>query len=372
MPISTISSKEELLFFSDPTSLERSIRKEKHTSSIDTTSTTSIDTTFTTSIDTTSTTSIDTSDRATIDSSTRTSIDTNPRADIVATLVLQRDENGDLHDPGGHQCNAAGQKIDGQGTAILEPFAATEDAKVPLQRSLVDLIRFYTNRATQILLLDTPTLAQVTSDYFNRQQHGKIDRQQYGSVDREQQKSSDRQPSMPYRTTEKISQQSTEAPKQEQLTIAEIFFVESVNRRHLQGIDRRHLPGIDRHQTDGYEPVMERHATKEEIPVEKRVKSRKRYITKHLRREVNKEELKGFQKRVKRVPKDMSFEDAYHKYRLGNFFKESREPNKDIELLFNKVSRKPKRTLKKEQDPGKFLISCSIHSHHLPNSLYDI
>ncbi|XP_013679666.1 uncharacterized protein LOC106384211 [Brassica napus] len=50
---------------------------------------------------------------------------------------------------------------------------------------------------------------------------------------------------------------------------------------------------------------------------------------------------------------------------------ESRETDKDIELLFNKVSRKPKRTLKKEQDPGKFLIPCSIHSHHLPNALCD-
>ncbi|KAF3522044.1 hypothetical protein F2Q69_00048392 [Brassica cretica] len=67
----------------------------------------------------------------------------------------------------------------------------------------------------------------------------------------------------------------------------------------------------------------------------------------------------------------MTFEDAYHKYRLGNFFRESRETDKDIELLFNKVSRKPKRTLKKEQDPGKFLIPCSIHSHHLPNALCD-
>ncbi|KAF2609096.1 hypothetical protein F2Q68_00044062 [Brassica cretica] len=72
------------------------------------------------------------------------------------------------------------------------------------------------------------------------------------------------------------------------------------------------------------------------------------------------------------VPKDMSFEDAYHKYRLGNFFRESRETDKDIELLFNKVSHKPKRTLKKEQDPGKFLIPCSIHSHHLPNAVCDI
>ncbi|KAF2545792.1 hypothetical protein F2Q70_00020914 [Brassica cretica] len=74
-----------------------------------------------------------------IDSSTRTWIDTNPRADW--TLVLQRDENGDLHDHRGHLCNAAGQRIDGKGTAILEPSAATEDAKVPLQRSLADLTR---------------------------------------------------------------------------------------------------------------------------------------------------------------------------------------------------------------------------------------
>ncbi|WZZ00178.1 hypothetical protein YC2023_072506 [Brassica napus] len=116
---------------------------------------------------------------------------------------------------------------------------------------------------------------------------------------------------------------------------------------------------------------MERQATKEEISVEKRVKSRKQYIPKQLRREVNKEELEGFHKRVKRVPKDMSFEDIYHKYRLGCFFRESRETDKDIELLFNKISRKPKRTLKKEQDPGKFLIPCSIHSPHLLNALCD-
>ncbi|KAG5388061.1 hypothetical protein IGI04_029602 [Brassica rapa subsp. trilocularis] len=49
-----------------------------------------------------------------------------------------------------------------------------------------------------------------------------------------------------------------------------------------------------------------------------------------------------------------------------------REIDKDIELLFNKVSRKPKKTLNKEQNPGKFLISCSIHNHHLPNALCDI
>ncbi|WZZ59560.1 hypothetical protein YC2023_059667 [Brassica napus] len=139
MHISTKRSKDELLFFSDPLHLERSIHKEKRT----------------TSIDTTSTTSIDTCDRVTIDSSTRTSIDTNPRADMVATLVLQRDENGDLHELEGHMCNEVGQKIDGQWTAILEPFAAIEDAKIPRQRTLADLIwprQFYTNRSAIKLL----------------------------------------------------------------------------------------------------------------------------------------------------------------------------------------------------------------------------
>ena len=87
------------------------------------------------------------------------------------------------------------------------------------------------------------------------------------------------QTSVCLKTTENISQQSAEAPDQEQSTLAETSFVESV--------EIRHLPGIGRHQTDGYEPAMERQATKEEIPVEKRVKYRKPYIPKHLRREVN-------------------------------------------------------------------------------------
>ncbi|KAF3532123.1 hypothetical protein DY000_02040927 [Brassica cretica] len=347
VPISTRSSKEELLFYSDPTRLERSIRKEDRISSIDTTSTTSIDTT--------STTLIDICDRATIDSSTRTLIDTNPRADMVATLVLQRDENGYLHDPGGHLCNATGQKIDGQGTAILEPSAAAED-KVPLQRSLADLTRpsqFYTNRCQchdarrpdfAARHPHAPTLSRVKRDNIDRQQHDVINRQQHWSIDRQQQKSSNRQPPIPYRTsvclktTEKISQQSAKALEQKQ-TLAETSFVESVDRRHLPCIDRRHLPSIDRHQTDGYEPAIERQATKEEITVEKRVKSRKPYIPKHLRREVN--NLKDFTKG------------------------ESWETDKDIELLFDKISRKT------QEDTEKFLILCSIHRHHLPNALCD-
>ena len=225
------------------------------------------------------------------------------------------------------------------------------------------------------------------TDDINRHYHDVIDRQQERSTERHQQASSDKQLPMtcqvrlldleahrlnatwnPFqtsfclRTAEKTNQQPAYAPGQEQLTLAETCFVESV--------DRRHQPSVGRHQMDGHEPVMERQATKERISTEKRMKSRKPYIPNHLRREVQNVKFNGFHKRVKRVPKDMSFEVAFHKYRHGNLFLESRETDKYIELLCNKVSCKPKRALKNEQDPGKFLIPCCIHSHNFPNALY--
>ena len=133
MSISTRSSKEKELFFSDPTRLERSIRKEKCAALFDTNSSLLIDT----------------CEGATIDTSTRASFDTIPRADnMVAALVLIRDRNGDLHDPEGHLCNAAGQKINGHGDVIHEPSVATEDAKVLRQRTIAEWIRhsqLYTN-----------------------------------------------------------------------------------------------------------------------------------------------------------------------------------------------------------------------------------
>ncbi|KAF3574184.1 hypothetical protein F2Q69_00059029 [Brassica cretica] len=123
---------------------------------------------------------------------------------------------------------------------------------------------------------------------------------------------------------------------------------ESIDSNMVASIDKssrvliihpRHIKSIDQCQWDGYEPSMEKQETEEGVQSEKRVKSSKVFIPKYLWREVNKVELDGFHKRVKRVPKDMSFEDAYYKYRPGNFFRESRETDKDIEMLFNKVRR---------------------------------
>ena len=84
----------------------------------------------------------DTCEGETIDTSTRVSFDAIPRADnMVAALVLIRDRNGDLHDPEGHLCNAAGQKIDRHGAVIHETSVATEDAKVLRQRKIAKWIR---------------------------------------------------------------------------------------------------------------------------------------------------------------------------------------------------------------------------------------
>ncbi|KAF3485221.1 hypothetical protein F2Q69_00052132 [Brassica cretica] len=118
----------------DPASLERSIRKEARFSSIDNTTCSSIDfcqppstQTLVSSTDTrsplstedTHLPSTDIFHPTSIDTSVRTSIDTEPR-DMVATLILVRDDRGNLHDQKGHLRNAACQRIDAQGVAIPE------------------------------------------------------------------------------------------------------------------------------------------------------------------------------------------------------------------------------------------------------------
>ncbi|KAF2588807.1 hypothetical protein F2Q70_00039047 [Brassica cretica] len=107
MPSSTGSNKEtQLIFSSDPASLERLIRKEIRSSSIDNNTSSSVDSrqppstqTPVSSTDTRSSPStedtplpsIDTFHPISIDTSVRTSIDTEPR-DMVATLILVLDE----------------------------------------------------------------------------------------------------------------------------------------------------------------------------------------------------------------------------------------------------------------------------------------
>ncbi|KAF3595196.1 hypothetical protein DY000_02022069 [Brassica cretica] len=81
---------------------------------------------------------------------------------MIATLVLQRDENGDLHDPDGHLCNAVGQKLDAQGTAIPEHDTDATGAAIHVDeaarpRTLADYNRpheYYTNRSAILSLVE--------------------------------------------------------------------------------------------------------------------------------------------------------------------------------------------------------------------------
>ncbi|KAF2613064.1 hypothetical protein F2Q70_00011973 [Brassica cretica] len=133
MSSSTRSNKEtQLLFSPDPASLERSIRKEARSSSINNNTRSSLDfvqpqstqtlvpSTNTRSPPSTEDTHLPSTDivrPTSIDTPSQTSIDTEPR-DMVAILILVRDDNGNLHDQEGHLRNAAGRRIYAQGDAI--------------------------------------------------------------------------------------------------------------------------------------------------------------------------------------------------------------------------------------------------------------
>ncbi|KAF2614348.1 hypothetical protein F2Q70_00011577 [Brassica cretica] len=106
MPSSTRSNKEtQLLFSPDPASLERSIRKEVLSSSIDNNTCSSLDFRQPPSTKDIHLPSTDIFHPTSIDTSVQTSIDTEPR-DMVATLILVCDERGDLYDQEGHLRNA--------------------------------------------------------------------------------------------------------------------------------------------------------------------------------------------------------------------------------------------------------------------------
>ncbi|KAF3495893.1 hypothetical protein DY000_02053232 [Brassica cretica] len=142
MPSSTRSNKESQLIFSpDPASLERTIRKEERSLLTDNNTSVSLysaqppsdqtpvpstNSRSPLSIDNTKLPSTDTLHPTSIDIPSQTSIDTEPR-DMVATLILVRNNNGDLHDQQGHLHNAVGQRIDAQGAAIPEPDATTTE-----------------------------------------------------------------------------------------------------------------------------------------------------------------------------------------------------------------------------------------------------
>ena len=153
MPSSTRSNKDKhLLFSEDPAHLERTIRKDQRSTSLDAAAFTSTDSRTQPSTDTRSSSSTDLHRSTSIDNTPRTSIDHQSR-NMVAIVILRQDENGNLYDQDGHLRNATGQKLDAQGNVIPDTDATgaaqpVEEAARP--RALADYNRpdeYYANRS---------------------------------------------------------------------------------------------------------------------------------------------------------------------------------------------------------------------------------
>ncbi|XP_013617458.1 PREDICTED: uncharacterized protein LOC106323970 [Brassica oleracea var. oleracea] len=81
----------------------------------------------------------------------------------------------------------------------------------------------------------------------------------------------------------------------------------------------------------------------------------------HLMDPISEEQLVGFNKMVRRLPKELALEDALQIRPLLKFFKNCRETQEEVKVLYTKaLSTLALKVLPKVDDPGKFVFPCSI------------
>ncbi|KAF2549084.1 hypothetical protein F2Q70_00021044 [Brassica cretica] len=107
------------------------------------------------------------------------------------------------------------------------------------------------------------------------------------------------------------------------------------------------------------------------VPMGRSMRKRKEKVAKHLKRGANEKEMESFQKRVFWIPLEKPFEEAYFTHRLWMFFRETRETEEDIRIMFCEGREKMKKriTLKKKSDPEKFAIPCTVKGIEFPHAL---
>ncbi|KAF2578682.1 hypothetical protein F2Q68_00004524 [Brassica cretica] len=185
---------------------------------------------------------------------------------MVATLILVRENNGDLHDQEGHLRNAAGQRIDAQGAAIPDHVYVRIDRHA-----------------------DTP-----------------IDRQTEAAIDRQPPAPIDRRAPITYRV---------QMPK---------IDVARLNALRPKSEPSEYPPETVRTPSDDGEDPLE----EDRVPTGRTLRRRKEKVAKHLKRGANEKEKENFRKRVFRIPLHKPFEEAYYTHRLWMFFRETREKEK--------------------------------------------
>ncbi|KAF2598856.1 hypothetical protein F2Q68_00008869 [Brassica cretica] len=131
MPSSTRSNKEKhLLFSEDPVHLERTIRKDQRSTSLDAAAFTSTDSRTHPSTDTRPSSSTDIHRSTSTDSTPRTSIDPMSR-NMVAIVILRHDENENLYDQDGHLRNTT--EVDTKKTQSIDahPVSSIDTEEKP-------------------------------------------------------------------------------------------------------------------------------------------------------------------------------------------------------------------------------------------------
>ncbi|KAF3604696.1 hypothetical protein F2Q69_00035116 [Brassica cretica] len=353
MPSSTRSNKEtQLLFSPDPASLERSIRKEARSSSIDNTTCSSTDLcqppstqTLVPSTDTrlplstedTHLPSTDIFHPTSINTSVRRSIDTEPR-DMVATLTLVRDDRGNLHDQEGH-------------LLVKEENLQEEDFEVE-------------------------SLMSFGGSHWCRSMPSNENR----SIEVIQNRSTS---SPGYRSTK--PKESTTSCKAVRIMTHEEFaakhphppspvYMPKIDVARLNALRPKPKPSENPLETvrtpsdDGVDPMEV-----DRIPTGRTLRRRNEKVAKHLKRGANEKKKESFRKRVYMIPLDKPFDEAYFTHRLWMFFRETRETEEYIRRMFYEAREKMRMriTLKKKSDPGQFAIPCTVKGIEFPHALYD-
>ncbi|KAF3547191.1 hypothetical protein DY000_02007133 [Brassica cretica] len=399
MPSSTRSNKDKHLLFSvDPAHLERTIRKDQRSTSLDTAAFTSTDSRTQPSTDIRPSSSTDLHRSTSIDTTPRTSIDHQSR-NMVAIVILRQEDNGNLYDQDGHLRNATGQKLDAQGNVIhdtdatgaAQPHEKLGEGDFEVESSMsfggshwcrpmsMDTHRstdhdedrstdYSKNRSTSSAesTAECSAVRIMTHEEFAEKHphppspfYVKIVRPHEPAVDRQRETDIDRLPSPPI---------DRRAPLTYRMRLPSIDN-DRINALRPPPKPLVNLPEPTTNPSDTTpEPMQVDEATEG-----RRLRKRKEKIPKNLKREANEKEMDGFTKRVLRIPVEKPFDEVYFTHRLWMFFRETKETEEDIRRMFHHVRERMKLriTLKKKSDPGKFAIPCVVKGIEFPHALCD-
>ncbi|KAF2574518.1 hypothetical protein F2Q70_00004203 [Brassica cretica] len=185
----------------------------------------------------------------------------------------------------------------------------------------------------------------------------KVDRHSDSVIDRQRETAIDRQPPAPI---------DRHAPLTYRVRMPKIN-VARLNALRPQPKPSDNPPeDTNPHSDDAAEPMEV-----DKAPMRRTLRKRKGKVAKHLKREANEKEMESFQKRVFRIPLERPFDEAYFTHRLWMFFRETRETEEDIRIMFYETREKMMKriTLKKKSDPGKFAIPCTVNGIEFPHAL---